>query len=114
MMLPKPVYWLGNSRERVREFPANARARAGYELWQVQQAGDPSDWKPMSSIGPGASEIRIHAGGEYRVLYVAKFVEAVYVLHAFGKTTRRTPQRDLDLAAAYYRVLVRQRSEQQQ
>jgi phage-related protein len=101
----KLVVWLNDSRERVRDFPAAARQRAGFELWEVQQGNDPSDWKPMPSVGPGVREIRIHADGEYRVLYVARFYEAVYVLHAFEKKSRRTPKRDVDLAGARYRAL---------
>jgi len=105
----KPVVWLDDSRKRVREFPHSARQRAGFELWEVQQGSDPSDWKPMPSVGPGVREIRIHVDGEFRVLYVAKFDEAVYVLHAFAKKSRRTPKSDIDLANARYRALVNER-----
>jgi phage-related protein len=52
----------------------------------------------MNSIGAGAREIRVHVGGEWRVIYVAKFAQAVYVLHAFSKKTQRTPQSDIELA----------------
>lgn len=58
----------------------------------------PNDWKPISSVGGGVVEIRLHGRVEHRVLYVAKFEEAVYVLHAFQKKSRRTPKSDLDLA----------------
>lgn len=57
----------------------------------------------------GVKEIRVSAGREYRVLYVAKFAETVYVLHAFEKKTRRTPKRDIDLAAKRYRQLMAER-----
>lgn len=105
----KPVFWLDDSRKRVRDFSATARQRAGFELWEVQQGNEPSDWKPMTSVGPGVCEIRIHADGEFRVLYVARFEEAVYVLHAFEKKSRRTPKADVDLADARYRGLVNAR-----
>lgn len=105
----KPVIWLDDSLKRVRDFPAEARQQAGFELWEVQQGNDPSDWKPMTSVGPGVREIRIHANGEFRVLYVARFEEAVYVLHAFRKKSRRTPKADIDLADARYRGLVNER-----
>jgi phage-related protein len=82
-----------------------ARQRAGFELWEVQQGREPCDWKPMPSIGSGANELRVHAGGERRVIYVAKFDEAVYVLHAFAKKTRRTPQREIELARSRFREL---------
>lgn len=58
----------------------------------------PTDWKPMSTVGAGVIEIRLRGRLEHRVLYVAKFEEAVYVLHAFPKKTRRTLKGDLDLA----------------
>jgi len=106
MITIKPLYWLGDSLGQVREFAPEARARVGFELWEVQQGNEPTDWKPMPAVGPGAKEIRVHAKGEYRVLYVTKFADAVYVLHAFGKKTQQTPKRDIDLAAARYRELV--------
>ncbi len=52
----------------------------------------------MPTVGTGVYEIRVHAGTEYRVFYVAKFAEGVYVLHAFEKRTRQTRQADIDLA----------------
>jgi phage-related protein len=88
-MIPiKPLYWLGDSLERLREFAPEARVRVGFELWEVQQGHEPADWKPVTTVGPGVNEIRVHAKGEYRVLYVAMFVHAIYVLHAFAKKTR--------------------------
>jgi phage-related protein len=102
----KPIVWTGNSRKRVRAFPAKARARAGFELWEVQKGNDPSDWKPMPAVGPGVREIRVHADGEFRVLYVGSFEEAVYVLHAFGKKTRRTSGADVELARLRFRALM--------
>lgn len=63
----------------------------------------------MPRVGPGVREIRIHTALEHRVLYVARFVEAIYVLHAFEKRTRRTPKRDLELGRQRFRALVSQR-----
>ncbi len=94
----KPVVWLDDSRKRVRDFPETARQRAGFELWEVQQGN-----------GPGVREIRIHADGEFRVLYIARFEEAIYVLHAFEKKSKRTPKLDVDLADARYRALANER-----
>jgi phage-related protein len=105
----KPVAWLGSARAELRAFPADARRDAGFELRRVQQGLDPDDWKPMASIGPGVREIRIHTGIEHRVFYVATFAEAVYVLPAFEKRTRKTPKRDLDLARERLRALVNRR-----
>ena len=75
----------------------------------MQQGLTPTDWKAMRAVGPGVREIRIHTGLEHRVLYVAKFAEAVYVLHAFEKRSRKTAKRDVDLAGQRYHELIRQR-----
>jgi len=103
----KDLRFIGTSLEDLSRFPAEAKRAAGFELWQVQNGLDPSDWKPMSSVGVGVREIRIHVGGEWRLLYVAKFAQAVYVLHAFGKKAQRTPQSDIDLAARRYREIAK-------
>ncbi|HXK06786.1 MAG TPA: type II toxin-antitoxin system RelE/ParE family toxin [Verrucomicrobiae bacterium] len=108
-MLSRPVVWHGDSLARIRAFPAAARRDVGYEVRRVQLGKDPRDWKPMSSVGAGAMEIRVRAGGEYRVFYVAKFREAVHVLHAFAKKSQKTKQPDIELAARRYRALVLQR-----
>lgn len=70
----------------------------------------PDDWRPMPSIGSGAIEIRLHEEGEFRVFYVAKFAETIHVLHAFQKKTRKTPQRDIDLAKKRLKQIRRSRS----
>ena len=93
-MAAKPIAWVATARRDIRAFPANARRDAGFELHRVQQGLDPDDWKPMPTIGPGVREIRIHTDLEHRVFYVATFADAVYVLHAFEKRTRKTPKRD--------------------
>ena len=108
-MADKPVAWLGSALAALRAFPADARRDAGFELRRVQQGLDPDDWKPMPSIGPGVREIRIHTGLEHRVFYIATFAEAVYVLHAFEKRTRKTPKHDLELAQDRLRGLVNRR-----
>ena len=104
------MIWLGNSRETITGFPDDVRKIAGFQLWRVQRGLEPNDWKPMSSVGPGVQEIRIRTGAEHRLLYVAKFAEAVYVLHAFEKKTRRAPKTDLDLARERVRALINQRA----
>jgi len=101
----KPLIFLGSSQDDLRDFPLEARRAAGFELWQVQRGLEPSDWKSMSEVGRGVKEIRIHILGEWRVLYVATFAEAVYVLHCFRKTTAKTRRRDLDLARQRHRTM---------
>lgn len=105
----KPLVWLGTSLESVREFPADARQSAGRELMRLQAGLMPTDWKPMATVGPGVYEIRVRVGREYRVFYLAKFAEAIYVLHAFEKKTRKTRELDVELARQRLRQLLKQR-----
>ena len=97
-MALKPLDWIGSSLDDLRAFPTPARQRAGYELYRLQQGFDPTNWKPMTSVGTGVREIRIQTGRQYRILYVASFAEAIYILHAFEKKSHATPQRELELA----------------
>ncbi len=84
-------------------FPAAARNRAGHELFMVQVGREPDDWKPMSTVGVGAKEIRVRTpDGAYRVIYVARFASAIYVLHAFQKKTHKTALLDIRLARHRY------------
>ena len=108
-MTDKALHWRGHSYQDLLSFPGEARRDAGYQLGFVQMGFEPSDWKPMSSVGQGVREIRIHIEGEYRVLYIAKYAEAIYVLHAFQKKTQKTPKRDLDIAKMRLRELERER-----
>ncbi len=62
----------------------------------------PGDWKPMSTVGPGVIEVRVHTEAEHRIVVIAKFDDAIYVLHVFEKRSRKTLQRDLDLARRRY------------
>jgi phage-related protein len=102
----KPVTFHGDSLDRLRDFPQDARREAGHELYQVQKGLDPSDWKPMPTIGAGVREIRIRDGiGAYRVIYIATLADAIHVLHVFQKKSQKTAQRDLALAAARLRAL---------
>jgi phage-related protein len=107
----KRLRWLGSSYKRLCDFPKIAIRQAGYQLGKVQQGLEPTDWKPMPSIGPGAVEIRIHDPHEHRVVYVAKFADAVYVLHAFEKKTQKTAEKDLDIARTAYAELKKNEAE---
>lgn len=101
----KDLHFVGSSLADLRRFPAEARREAGFELDAVQRGLDPSDWKPLSTVGPGVREIRIHVLGEWRAVYVARFADAVYVLHCFEKKSRKTRREDLALARERYRLL---------
>jgi phage-related protein len=106
---PKPIAFLGDSLKDLREFPAEARREAGYQLDRVQNGLEPERWKPIKTVGQGVSEITVtDAAGEFRVIYVARFATAIFVLHCFHKTTRRTSKPDLTLAATRYRELTKE------
>lgn len=105
----KHIQWLGTSLNAVREFSVDARMLIGQELRLVQSGLMPSDFKPMLSVGSGAYEIRVRAGNQYRVIYVAKFSDSVYVLHAFIKKTPRTALPDLEVARNRYAALQKEK-----
>ncbi len=104
-METKPILFVGSSRDDLREFPAEVRKALGEELLRVQNGLMPVDFKPMKDVGKGASEIRVRLDGAWRVIYVAKFANAVYVLHAFEKKTQKTSQSDLELAKRRYKLI---------
>lgn len=105
----KPVEFRGSSLDDLRAFPLAPRREAGHQLDQVQNGQEPDDWKPMNTAGQGVKEIRIRdEAGAFRVIYVAKFADAVYVLHCFQKKTEKTCKTDVDLAAKRYRDLLKE------
>ena len=100
----KPVKFQGSALDDLRAFPVSVRREAGYQIDLVQRGRDPDDWKPMSTIARGVREIRIReSNGAFRVIYVATFADAIYILHCFQKKTQKTRQVDIDLAAKRYR-----------
>ena len=108
----KEIRWMGSAYADIFNFPLESRREAGFQLGKVQAGLDPDDWKPFGNVGAGTREIRIRdATGIYQVIYVAKFYEAIYVLHCFQKKTESTTKRDKDIVEARYRALVRERSE---
>lgn len=104
----KPILFHGTSLSDLKAFPDGPRREAGRQLDKVQRGQDPVDWKPMTSIGPGVKEIRLHEpSGAFRVIYVAKFADGVHVLPCFEKTGRKTALTDIETAARRYRALLR-------
>lgn len=94
------------ARKDLAGFPESVRRRAGYELFMVQVGRAPTDFKSMPQVGPGAYELRIRdKSGAFRVIYVAKFEHAIYVLHAFQKKTLKTEKADIELAARRYKLI---------
>lgn len=113
-MSTKPIDWRGSSLEDLKDdgiFTTNARREAGHQLSQVQAGLDPDHWKPFDDVGRGTREIIINCDdGWFRVMYVAKFPEAVYVLHCFKKKTNTTSKQDKDIATTRYKAVVQERS----
>lgn len=109
MDIRQPIEFRGSSLEDLRAFPLAAKREAGHQLDLVQIGQEPDDWKPMNTVGQGVREIRIRdSSGIFRVIYVAKFSEAIYVLHCFQKKTQKTSKADMDLATRRYKDLVQE------
>jgi phage-related protein len=101
----KELRWLGSTYDDLLAFPKAARREAGFQLGKVQAGLEATDWKPFDIVGSGTREIRIRdESGIYRVMVVAKFEEAVYVLHCFQKKTQATSKQDIEIAAVRYRA----------
>lgn len=101
--------WVGSSLDELRAFPEDARRVAGFQLRRVQQGLQPNDWKPMTTVGTGVEEIRVHAGRQHRVFYIARFEDCIYVLHAFEKRSRKTPGTEIDVARNRLREVLKAR-----
>ena len=106
----KEIVWLGSSRDDLKEFPKEVRREIGWELDLLQVGEDPNDFKPIKTVGAGVYEIRVRTDdGAFRVFYVAKFEEAIYVLHVFQKKTEQTAKADIDLGKRRYKELLNER-----
>lgn len=105
----KTVVFRGSSLDDLRSFPASAMREAGYQIDRIQNGLLPDDFKPMTSVGSAVAEIRIwDEAGTFRVIYIAKFENAIYVLHCFQKKSQKTSKKDIDLAAKRYKDLIKE------
>ncbi|MFC9963762.1 type II toxin-antitoxin system RelE/ParE family toxin [Nocardia ignorata] len=101
----KELRWIGDALDRLRELPQTAQRGLGYGLHRVQTGQPPVDCKPMPTVGAGAFELRFRdRSGAYRIFYVAKLGDAVYVLHTFTKKTQNTSPGDLTIGRNRYRI----------
>ena len=107
----KRIRFIGSSLKDIQSFPVQTKKEIGVQLDRLQHGSEPQDWKPMRNVGPGTREIRIRTDGAFRVIYVAKFKEAIYVLHAFRKKSFKTAKKDIDLGKKRYKEMIRTRSE---
>lgn len=106
-MTTRELRFVGRSFRDLKTFPLAAQQEAGRQLRNVQTGREPDDWKPMTPIGSGVNEIRIRdRSGAYRVIYIAKLQDAVYVLHCFEKKSQKTSRRDLEIAGTRLRELL--------
>lgn len=112
-MANKPIYWIGSSKDDLSNLSEEVRRKAGFQLRAVQRGQMPTDFKPMPSVGKGVEEIRLRTEDAYRIFYVAKFEEAVYVLHAFQKKTQKTSKQDIQIGQQRYIQMIQYRKEQQ-
>lgn len=108
-MEDKPINWIGSSKDDLSSFPEDARRKAGFQLRAVQRGEDPVDFKPISVVGKGVQEIRIRTEDAYRIFYVARFEEGVYVLHAFQKKSQKTTKQDLKIGQQRYQQMLQYR-----
>lgn len=107
---PKPLEWARPALVAVRALPDGAKREVGYQLARVQEGREPDDFKPMKTVGPGVFEVRVRDDGRaFRSFYVARFEEAVYVLHVFEKKSQKTAQSDIEVGRARYRDLIQRR-----
>jgi len=114
MSSEKEIRWAGSAYDDLLTFPKDARREAGFQLGKVQAGLEPTGWKPFDIVGAGTREIRIRdVSGVYRVMYVARFEEAIYVLHCFQKKTQATSKQDQTIAATRYKAVIRARREKQ-
>ena len=103
----RTIEFHGRSLEDIRIFPAEAKRELGYQLERIQRGLNPTDWKPVSSIGRGAREIRIQCRGQYRLIYLTNMGDSIVVLHAFIKKSRRTSKTDIERARRIFRQATR-------
>lgn len=103
----KPIYWVGTSLKDLLSLPDDVKREAGYQLHRIQNGLDPENWKPFKEIGLGVKEIRISDDGDaFRVIYIAKFSEKIYVLHSFQKKSQKTSLKDTKIAKTRYSAII--------
>ncbi len=97
----RPLEWVGSSRDDLKRFPDDVQDRVGYALYQAQLGLRHRDATSLSGLGPGVIEVVSDFDtNTYRTVYTVRFQEAVYVLHAFQKKSKRgitTPRIDIEL-----------------
>ena len=96
----RPVFWVGDTKKRLLEFPTEVRRKIGYALEEAQGGGTPDKTKPLRGFSGVYEIVRDHARDTYRAVYVANLGDLIYVLHCFQKKSKRgiqTPKKEVDL-----------------
>lgn len=108
----KPISFVGAARSDLQALPEDFKDLAGQELRKLQFGEDPDvPIKPMPAVGAGAQELIVDTkDGWFRVFYVVKFEEAMYVLHSFQKKTNKTAKADIDMGARRYQTMMQSRN----
>jgi phage-related protein len=112
---PKPLFWRAGSKTDFMSFPAAVQREMGYALFLAQMGEHhPALAKVLKGFGGGGVvEVReSHAGNAYRAVYTVRYSDAVYVLHAFQKKSKKgvaTPKADLDLIEKRLKSLITER-----
>lgn len=100
------VAWEGDAREILQSFPDGVRQNLGFQLWQLQLGEKPTDYRPLPSVGTGVFELRDQdERAWYRVIYLSRIDDVIYVLHCFEKKSREMPKRDFDTARRRLRAV---------
>lgn len=100
------IAWEGDSREVLQSFPDGVRQNLGFQLWQLQQCERPADYRPLPSIGSGVFELRDQdERAWYRVVYLSRINDVIYVLHCFEKKSREMPRRDFETAKRRFKAV---------
>lgn len=103
----RPIAWVGSAFDDLLCFPQDVRKDAGYQLHRLQAGLEAADWKPMSEVGSGVAEVRLRSrSGAYRIIYLARFEQAVYVLHCFMKKNQRTSGHDKHIAQVRFQAVL--------
>lgn len=108
----KSVFYVGDSLKVISRFPDKAKQRILTLLDGIREgvAPHPKEFKYIPAAGKGVYELRIKVDSQYRVFYVTKFAEGIYVLHAFVKKTQKTAKNDIEMGAKRYKALIEYRS----
>ena len=93
------IAWEGDSKEVISGFPLPVKENLGFQLRQLQEGEQPTDYRPVPSIGPGVFELRDQdERAWYRVIYLSRVLDVIYVLHCFEKKSREIPRNDVATA----------------